>query len=361
MTEPTDATARTRATGSAEGRPPAAGSTMTAVIQLRYGEADTLTVGETAVPAIAPDEVLVEVHAAGVDRGVWHLMTGLPYLVRIAGYGLTRPKQPVPGLDVSGRVVAVGQSVTRFVVGDAVFGIASGSYAQYAAAAESKLAHKPAGVSYEQAAVATISGITALQALTDAGRLEAGERVLVIGASGGVGSHAVQLATAMGAHVTGVASAAKLDLVRSLGAEEAIDHAGGDHLDGRRRFDLIVDTGGRSPIRRLRRALEPDGTLVIVGGEGGNRLTGGFGRQVRAVLISPFVSQRLTTFVSEEHHRWIDRLAEHLADGSLVPAVGARYRLAGVPDAIADLQAGRAVGKSVVLVADGDTATDPTA
>ncbi|MEQ8718665.1 MAG: NAD(P)-dependent alcohol dehydrogenase [Acidimicrobiales bacterium] len=331
---------------------PHPGDTMTAVLQRRYGSADTLTVGETPVPAIGPDEVLVEVHAAGVDRGVWHLMTGQPYLVRLAGYGLLRPKNPVPGLDVSGRVVAIGEAVTRFAVGDAVFGIARGAYAQYAAAPESKLAHKPQSLSFEQAAVASISGITALQALTDKGDLRAGQSVLVIGASGGVGSYAVQLAKALGAQVTGVASAAKAELVRSLGATEVLDYETDDYLDGTRTYDLIVDIGGRNPLRRLRSALEPDGTLVVVGGEGGNRLTGGFGRSIRASALSPFVSQRLTMFVAAEDHVWIDRLASHLANGSVVPFVGARHPLADTPTAIGDLEAGRARGKSVIVVRD---------
>jgi NADPH:quinone reductase-like Zn-dependent oxidoreductase len=323
---------------------------MTAVLHHRYGSAATLTVGETAVPTIGADEVLVEVHAAGVDRGVWHLMTGHPHLVRLAGYGLLRPKNPVPGLDVSGRVVAIGDAVTRFAVGDEVFGVATGSYAQYAAAPESGLGHKPENVSFEDAGGAAISGITALQALTDKGDLRAGQSVLVIGASGGVGSYAVQLARALGAAVTGVASATKADLVRSLGATEVVDYATDDYLDGTRAYDLIVDIGGRNPLRRLRRALDADGTLVVVGGEGGNRLTGGFGRSIRAVAMSPIVSQRLTMFVAAEDHVWIDRLARYLADGSVVPSVGARYPLADAPTALADLEAGKARGKSVIVV-----------
>lgn len=330
--------------------PPHPGATMTAVLQRRYGSAESLTVGETSVPAIGSDEVLVEVHAAGVDRGVWHLMTGQPYLVRLAGYGLLRPKNPVPGHDVAGRVVAVGDAATRFAVGDAVFGVTTGAYAQYAVASESKLSHKPQNLSFEQAGVAAISGITALQALTDEGDLRAGQSALVIGASGGVGSYAVQLARALGAVVTGVASAAKAELVRSLGATEVIDYATDDYLDGGRTYDLIVDIGGRNPLRRLRRALAPDGTLVVVGGEGGNKLTGGFGRSIRASALSPFVSQRLTMFVATEDHVWIDRLASYLADGSVVASVGARYPLAEAPTAIADLEAGRARGKSVIVV-----------
>ena len=326
--------------------------TMRAITQHAYGSAGTLNLVDIEQPEIAADDVLVEVHAAGVDRGVWHLMTGLPYLVRLSGFGLTKPKTPVPGLDVAGRVTAVGSKVTRFAVGDEVFGIAKGAYAEYAAAKESKLAHQPAGLTFEQTAVAAISGSTALQALTDVGRIEAGQRVLVIGASGGVGSYAVQIAKALGATVTGVASGAKADLVHSLGADDVVDYAAIDYLDGSTRYDLIIDTGGLNPVRRLRRALTRTGTLVIVGGEGGGRWTGGIGRQLRATVWSLFVSQRMRTFISREHHSNMERLADHLESGAVVPAIGRRYRLDQVPAAIADLAAGRASGKSVIIVKD---------
>lgn len=331
---------------------------MRAITQRAYGSTDSLRVAEIEQPDIRPDEVLIEVQAAGVDRGVWHLMAGLPYLVRLAGYGITRPKHPVPGLDVSGRVVAVGAAARRFQVGDEVFGIAGGAYAEYAAAPEDKLAHKPRNVTFEQAAVASISGITALQALTDVGKLEPGQHVLVIGASGGVGGYAVQLAKALGATVTGVASGTKAELVRSLGADDAIDYAETDYLDGSTRYDLIIDTGGLNRVRRLRKALTPNGTLVIVGGEGGGRWTGGIGRQLRATLQSLFVSQRLAMLMSKEHRSHIERLGGFIENGSVVPTVGQRYRLDQVPTAIDDLVAGRAAGKSVIVVRDSATARD---
>ena len=327
--------------------------TMRAVVQARYGSADALSMSTIDIPDIAPDEVLIEVAAAGVDRGVWHLVTGRPYLVRLAGYGVAKPKNPVPGLDVSGRVVAVGGQVQRFAVGDEVFGIAKGTYAQLAAAKEDKLAHKPEGLSFEQTAVAAISGITALQALTDVAELQPGQSVLVIGASGGVGTYAVQIAKALGATVTGVASASKADLVTSLGADRVIDYAVDDYLDGETRYDLILDIGGLNPIARLRRALTKAGTLVIVGGEGGGSITGGLGRQFRAKLFSPFVSQRLTFFLSTEHHSHMERLATFMESGDVVPAVGRRYRLEQASRAIADLEAGRARGKSVIVVGEG--------
>jgi NADPH:quinone reductase-like Zn-dependent oxidoreductase len=324
--------------------------TMRSSVQREYGSSATLQLEDLATPEAAADQVLVEVHAAGIDRGVWHLMTGMPYIVRALGYGLTLPKNPTPGADVAGRVVAVGKDVTRFTIGDEIFGIAEGSYAEYAVADESKIAHKPESISYEQAAVASISGITALQALTDIGGLEAGQDVLVIGASGGVGSYAVQLAKALGATVTGVASGAKADVVRSLGADDVIDYAGPEYLDGSRTFDLIVDIGGRNPVSKLRNALTSSGTLVIVGGEGGGKWTGGMGRQLKASLLSPFVSQRLVMFISKEHHSHIERLAGFIDRGEVTPTVGRSYPLDQVPAAIDDLVAGRIEAKSVIVV-----------
>ncbi len=330
-------------------------ATMRAIVQRSYGSTDQLALERVDRPAIAVDEVLIEVRAAGVDRGVWHLMTGTPYLIRIAGFGLTKPKQPIQGLDVAGRVVAVGSDVTRFSPGDEVFGIASGSFAEYAAAKADKLALKPGTATFEQAAASAISGITALQALTDVGKLQAGQHVLVIGASGGVGSFAVQLAKALGAQVTGVASTAKLDLVRALGADHVIDYTQEDPTDGSRQYDLIIDIGGRTPVRRLRRALTVRGTLVIVGGEDGGRWTGGVGRQLRAVLLSPFTKQRLTTFISKEARSSIERLAEFIQTGEVVAAVNQRFTLEHTADAIRQMETGTTRGKSVIVVrTDGD-------
>ena len=333
-------------------------ATMRAVVQRSYGSADQLEVTVIHRPAIGADEVLIEVHAAGVDRGVWHLMTGTPYLIRLMGFGLTKPKQPVQGLDVAGRVVAVGSDVSRFSVGDEVFGIATGSFAEYAAAKESKLAHKPGSATFEQAAASAISGITALQALTEVGNVQAGQHVLVVGASGGVGSFAVQLAKALGADVTGVASTAKLDLVRSLGADHAIDYTTNDATDGSKQYDLILDIGGRTPVRHLRRALTSRGTLVIVGGENGGNWTGGIGRQLRAMLLSPFTRQRLTTFVSKESRTFIEQLATYIASGAVTPAIGDRFPLDRTADAIRQMEAGTARGKSVIVVREADDPGD---
>ena len=230
---------------------------MQAVVQDRYGDADVLRLAHIARPAVRDHEVLVQVAAAGLDRGTWHLMTGQPYLLRPA-FGLRGPRNPVLGRDVAGTVVETGSAVTRFAVGDAVFGIAPGSFAEYAVAREDKLAHKPASISFEQAAVLSISGVTALQAL-EAGRVREGQSVLVLGASGGVGSYVVQLAKAFGAEVTGVASTAKLDLVRSLGADHVVDYTREDFASGEHRYDLVIDLAGNPTLSRLRRALTSRG------------------------------------------------------------------------------------------------------
>ena len=323
---------------------------MNAVIRRRYGSADVVTVEEVPVPNLGDKDVLIEVVAAGLDRGVSHLMTGTPYLIRLAGYGFLRPKNPVLGMDVAGRVVAVGSSVGRFAVGDEVMGIATGSFAEFAVADKDKLALKPANLTFEQAAASTISGITALQALTTVGRVEAGQRVLVVGASGGVGSFTVQIAKSLGAIVTGLASSSKLDLVRSLGADEAIDYRETPIADINSTFDLIIDIGGRTPVRQLRGALAERGTLVIVGGEDGGRFTGGIGRNIRAVLLSLFVKQRMTFFISEESRSYIDPLVDMLASGDVSPAIRQRATLTETADAIRALDAGRTQGKTVITI-----------
>lgn len=323
---------------------------MRAIVQDAYGPSDVLRLAEIDKPDIAANEVLVKVRAAGMDRGTWHSMTGQPYLMRIMGFGFSRPKNPVAGLDVAGTVVAVGSDVTRFQAGDEVFGISRGSFAEYAAAREDKLAHKPAGLSFEQAAVVPISGGTAVQGLRDAGRIEAGQKVLIIGASGGVGTYAVQLAKALGAEVTGVSSTAKLDLVRSIGADHVVDYTREDFAEAVQRYDLILDIGGNSRLSRLRRALAPKGTLVIVGGEEGGNWTGGFGRQIRALGLSPFVGQRLTMLASKEHHTHIEAVSRFIEAGQVAPIVDRTYSLAQVPDAMRHLEAGEARGKIAITV-----------
>ena len=275
---------------------------MKAIVRDTYGSPDVLELRDIDKPEIGDEEVHLRVHAAGLDRGVWHVMAGLPYPIRLAGYGLRAPKNPVIGSDVAGIVETVGKNVSRFQPGDEVFGIGKGSFAEYVCAREDKLAPKPANLTFEQAAVLAVSGLPALQALRDHGRVGPGQKVLVIGASGGVGTYAVQLAKAFGAHVTGVCSTTKVDMVRSIGADQVIDYTREDFAEGDQRYDLILDIGGNSTLSRLRRALTPRGTLVITGGETDGRWLGGTDRQIRALMLSPFVSQKLATFVSSENH-----------------------------------------------------------
>lgn len=333
--------------------------TMRAVIQDAYGSTEVLRLAEIDRPEILANEVLVEVAAAGMDRGTWHLMAGKPYLMRIIGFGFRRPKNRVPGLDVAGTVVAVGSEVTRFQPGDEVFGMSRGAFAEYAAVREDKLAHKPENLSFEQAAVVPISGGTALQGLRDSGRIEAGQKVLIIGASGGVGTYAVQLAKAFGAEVTGVSRTVKVDLVRSIGADHVIDYTRDDYLTGSNKYDLILDIGGNNRLSWLRRGLTPKGTLVIVGGEDGGSVTGGLGRQLRALLVSMFVSQRLTMLASKERHTDLQTLSPLLESGQVHPVIDRTYSLADVPAAMRHLEAGLARGKIAITIERLAVSWDP--
>ncbi|WP_407662220.1 NAD(P)-dependent alcohol dehydrogenase [Nakamurella lactea] len=333
-----------------------AGSTMRAIVQDRYGSADVLRSVRTARPEFGAGEVLLRVRAAGVNRGVWHLMTGRPYLLRLA-FGLRRPKNRVPGQDVAGTVVATGPAVTGFAVGDEVFGIARGAFAEFAAARSDKIARKPASLTFEQAAVVGVSAITALQALVDTGRVEPGQRVLITGASGGVGSYAVQLAAAIGAVVTGVCSTPKLDLVRSLGATHVVDYTREDFADTGHRYDLILDIAGLPKLQRLRRALAPNGTLVLVGGEDGGDWTGGtIGRQLRARATSLFSRQRLTSILAKERAGDFERLATYLQAGTVIPSIERTYPLEEVPDALRHLEAGNVRAKVAIAVLPMGTA-----
>ena len=277
-------------------------------------------------------------------------MTGLPYMIRL-GYGLRKPKVPVRGRDVAGRVEAVGANVTRFQPGDEVFGICEGSFAEYASARPDKLVSKPANVTFEQAAAVPISGLTALQALRDKGEVQPGQQVLIVGAAGGVGSFAVQIAKSYGAHVTGVCSPTKVDLVRSIGADDVIDYTRQDFTDGARHFDVIVDTAGNRSLSRLRRALTPKGILVIVGGEGGGRWLGGFDRQIlRAPVLSAFVSQKLRALISTEGQDDLLVLKELIEAGKVTPVIDRTYPLNQAPEAIRYLAEGHPRGKVVVTV-----------
>jgi NADPH:quinone reductase-like Zn-dependent oxidoreductase len=324
---------------------------MRAVVQDRYGSLDVLTPAVIDRPNPGERDVLLRVHAAGLDRGTWHFMTGQPYLMRVLGFGLRRPKNRVPGLDVAGTVVAVGPAVTRFSVGDQVYGVARGSYAEYAAAHEDKLAARPTNLTFEQAAVVPVSGLIAQRGLVDVGRLQRGQSVLITGASGGVGSYAVQLAKALGAEVSAVSSTRKADLVRSLGANHVIDYTREDFSDGTRRYDLILDIGGNPALARLRRALTPHGTAVLLGGEQGRgRVTGGFGRTLRAPLLSPFVGQRLAMVSANENGRDLERLTTLIEAGQVTPHLDRSYPLDEVPAAMARLVAGEVRGKIAITI-----------
>jgi NADPH:quinone reductase-like Zn-dependent oxidoreductase len=337
-------------TAPAPDRPIKDRATMQAIVQDRYGEAgDVLRLQEIDRPAAGDGEVLVRVHAAGVDRGVWHLMAGLPYPVRLAGYGVRAPKMPVRGREVAGRIEAVGAGVTTLAAGDAVFGIAEGSFAGYACARADKLAPMPGNLTFAQAAAVPVSALTALQAVRDRGRVRAGQKVLVIGASGGVGTFAVQIARAFGAEVTGMCSTAKMDLVRSLGAAHVIDYTREDIADGEH-YDVILDTGGNRRLRQLRRALTARGTLVIVGGETGGRLLAGMGRQIRALLVSPLVGQQLGTLLCSENAADLRALTELIESGSVTPVVDKTYPLAEAPAAVAYMRDGHARGKVVITL-----------
>jgi NADPH:quinone reductase-like Zn-dependent oxidoreductase len=323
---------------------------MKAIVQEKYRSPDGLELKEIDKPVVGDDDVLVRVHAAGVDQGVWHLVTGLPYLLRIVGFGLRRPKTRVPGLDVAGRVEAVGRNVIRFQPGDEVFGTCSGSYAEYACAQQDKFAPKPANVTFEQAAAVPTSAFAALQGLRGSAKIQAGQKVLVIGAGGGVGTFAVQLAKEFGANVTGVCSTKKTDLVRSIGADDVIDYTREDFADSPRRYDLILDTAGGRSLSHLRRALSPRGTLVIVGSEAGGRWVQGIDRALRAALLSPFVSQNLRMLVSTERAEDLQLLGKLIEAGKLTPVVDRTYSLSEVPKAIEYLRAGHACGKVVITV-----------
>jgi NADPH:quinone reductase-like Zn-dependent oxidoreductase len=323
---------------------------MKAMVRDAYGSYDVLHLEDIDVPEISDDEVLVEVRAAGVDRGVWHVMTGLPYMVRLAGYGARRPRTRVLGSDVAGDIAAVGARVTGFEVGQPVFGMSAGSYAEYARAAPDTLVAKPDDLPYEDAAAIPTSGVTALQALRDKGEIERGARVLVIGAAGGVGTFAVQLAHNYGATVTGVCSTAKVGALRAIGADRVIDYTRDEVTEGDQRHDLVVDIAGNRPLALLRRTLTPNGTLVIVGGEGGGRWLGGTDRQLRALASSPLSGQRLRSLLAKPSAADLQYLADLVHSAALTPIVDSSYPLSDVAGALHHLEYGHPFGKVVITV-----------
>jgi NADPH:quinone reductase-like Zn-dependent oxidoreductase len=324
---------------------------MKAIAQDSYGSADVLEFRDIEDPVVGAEDVLVRVHAAGAGPDVWHLMTGMPYMARPM-IGFRRPKIAVRGWDVAGTVEAVGENVTGFQAGDEVMGTAEGgSFAELVVAKPDKLVPKPANLTFEQAAAVPISGTTALRAVRDVGKAQPGQDVLVIGAAGGVGSLAVQIAKAFGANVTGVSSTSKVDLVRSIGAVDVIDYTREDFTEGTRRWDVIIDTAGRRPLSQLRHVLTPKGTLVIVGGDGGGRWTGGFFRGVlRAPLVSLLVGQRLRGLATKLKQEDLITLKEMIEAGTLTPVIDRTYPLIEAPDAIRHLEEGHAAGKIVVTI-----------
>jgi NADPH:quinone reductase-like Zn-dependent oxidoreductase len=320
---------------------------MRAISQTEYGTSEVLRLVDMPKPDPAAGEVLVEVKAAGVTMGDWHLMKGEPEVMRLA-LGRRGPTQAVRGMEMSGVVAAVGEGVTRFAVGDEVFGWAAGAFAEYAISPQERLAAKPTNLSYEEAATAPFGGGTAIQGIR-AARIRPGDEVLVIGAGGGVGVFLVQFARLAGARVTGVASAGKLDLVRSLGAVDAVDYRADDLTRFAGRFAVVFDIAGARPLGLLRRLTRRRGTIVLVGAEGGGRMLGRLGRNLRAALWSPFVSQRFVTLAAKDDGRDFEELRERFEAGELRSPVGATYSLEQAPRALDDLVAGRIAGKAVVV------------
>jgi NADPH:quinone reductase-like Zn-dependent oxidoreductase len=323
---------------------------MKAVFQDRYGSADVLQYGETSIPDVGDRKVLISVAAAGVDRGAWHFMTGQPYLMRLMGFGLRAPRVKVPGTNIAGRVVRVGPKVTQFRPGDHVYGRCRGAWAEYAVAREAQLAVMPSPLSFEQASVVPYAAFASWQAVHDHAKVQPGERVLVVGGTGAVGSFAVQLAKAAGAHVAVICGPRSVEQALMLGADEVIDYTSQDVAAGTRRFDAIIDVFGRTPLGRLRRVLRRRGRLVIVGGEG-DRWTGGLQRQLWATFLSLFVSQRLRFFVVKENASTLLKANELIAAGRLAPSLGRTYSLRDAAEAVRDIETGGTAGR-VALVCD---------
>jgi NADPH:quinone reductase-like Zn-dependent oxidoreductase len=324
-------------------------TTMRAIVQDHYGSSDVLKLQEIDKPQVGLNDVLVRVHAAGLHIGDWHVMTGQPYLMRLIGFGFRVPKARIRGIDAAGVVEAVGKNVTQFQAGDEVFGTCDGAFAEYALAREDMLAPKPANLSFEQAAAVPTSACTALQALRNAGGIQPGQRVLIVGASGGVGMYAVQIAKSFGAEVTGVCSTAKVDMVRSIGADHVIDYTREDFTRSGKRYDLILDVGGNRSLSQLRLALTPGGTLALVGGEGGDRWIG-IGRPVQALLMSPFVRDKLRPVASKPNQADLQFLKDLVEAGKVTPVIDRTYPLSETADAMRHLEEGRARGKVVITV-----------
>jgi NADPH:quinone reductase-like Zn-dependent oxidoreductase len=321
---------------------------MKAIVQRRYGSPDVLQLREVDEPVVGDDQVLVRVRAAAVNIGDWHLLRGVPYVIRLVA-GLRGPRREIPGLDIAGEVEAVGGNVRQLRPGDEVFGWCRGAFAEYACAAESDLLPRPANLTSEQSAAVGDSALTALAAVRDQGRVQPGDKVLINGASGGVGTFAVQIAKSFGANVTGVCSARNLDTVRSLGADRVIDYTREDFARTGQRYDVLLDLVGTRSLSDCRRALTARGTYVVVGVKDMGRWLG-LGRQVKALLLSPFVRQRMRVFVVRHNRRDLGVLKELVEAGKVAPVIDRRYALSDVPDALRYQGEGHARGKIVIAV-----------
>jgi NADPH:quinone reductase-like Zn-dependent oxidoreductase len=322
---------------------------MRAIVYDRYGPPDVLELREVDQPAVKDDQVLVRVHATSVNPADWHIMTGTPYIARLSG-GLRAPRVRIPGIDLAGRVEAVGGNVTRFRPGDEVFGTGTKAFAEYAVVPEAGLAPKPANLTFEQAAAVPVAGVTALQGLRDKGRLQPGQKVLIIGASGGVGTFAVQLAKAFGADVTGVCSTRNVERVRSLGADQVVDYTQEDFTRSGRRYDLVFQVAGTASPSDLRRALTPKGTLVLCSGEGGGRLLGPVGRIVGALVRSRLWSQRAVMWIANTTTKDLLDLKQLIEAGEVTPVIDRRYTLVEAPEALRYQGAGHTQGKTVITM-----------
>ena len=330
------------------GTVPSQTTTMKAIVQDEYGPAETLQFKDVPRPTPGDEELLVEVRAASVGAWDWHDMRGDPYVMRLIGRSLRKPRNPVLGLDMAGEVVAVGANVSRFTVGDAVFGECGETFAEYTLAKEDDLARLPSGLSFAEAAAVPIAGATALLGLRDYARLQSGERVLIVGAAGGVGSFAVQIAKSMGAEVTAVCSGDATELVHSLGADHVIDYRTEDFTSRGERYDVIFQIAGKASAWACRRALEPKGRLVLCSGDGGGRLFGPIIRIAGAMLLSPLVSQRMRTYVAKAGTENMEALTELIESGDVSPVIDATYPLSEAAEAMRRFEHGHGPGKIVL-------------
>jgi NADPH:quinone reductase-like Zn-dependent oxidoreductase len=327
---------------------------MKAIVQHKYGSPDVLELKEIDKPVVEDDnEVLVRVHATSANPQDWHVMTGLPYLARVMGrplgFGLRKPLETVRGRDVAGIVEVVGKDVERLQPGDEVFGWGDGAFAEFVSAGENNFVQKPVGLKFEQAAAVPLAAFTALQAIRDQGQIQPGQKVLINGASGGVGTFAVQIAKSFGAEVTGVCSARNVDMVRSIGADHVVDYTQEDFTKGEQRYDLIIDSAVSRSLSDCRRALTPEGTYVLFGDSGG-KWAGGFSRTLRTLLLAPFLRQKMRAFTAKPNGEDLQFLKELIDSGKITPIIDRTYPLSEVPEAIRYLEEGHARGKVVITV-----------